>query len=693
MAREVIKRLLGRVKLRCTVQYYLSLVLILLFQNLGAQPGFSGIDEGLFLNCEDSPLSVVKGQVEFDSCPTEISRSLGFLYAGRLTQCRNQLAQIDSAIVAEHQVLTDFIWTVLHNKQGAPDSAYVHAKKALAFCEEHEFSSDLEVRLRVSHSESLMNLGVPDSALNQLHSALSSAAQNDCLLSLVYLQLARYYDKTGRQSGTDTTHEVDSCASLSEKYASRCSSVRLRRKILFNKAAYFQMNGNRDSAMMYYDQSQRVNLSIDDWNFSTRLWLNKGSHYKNWAKKYDDQTLADSLRYLGLQALDSADHYYGLTGSNSGLARSRLNRSFLARDLGRPEQRMQFLHESLKLAPASELKLKDDIYYSISSAYMDQGNIDSALVYYRNGYNNLYDLVGKTKAQAIARQRVLFETSQKEKVIAQQRATNLQTENDLLQTRQTLWIGGAIGLFFIGLFFIGFQVQRNKRKTAQIEAAAAEEKADRKVGDLMQKHRYDKLVATIQGEEKERDRLAKEVHDGVGGTISGIAMQLESEEVLSDEEKIKTLAASLRTAHDDLRNIAHNLSIPSIENNTLVELVTNLLNNVQASHDIKVSLVVFPSDKPLELESQLEIMLYRIAQEAINNVLKHAGASTLDIQITKHESAIQMIVEDDGSGFEGSTDGIGLRNMQERAEALNGKFKVDSRPERGTIITVEVPLS
>ena len=103
----------------------------------------------------------------------------------------------------------------------------------------------------------------------------------------------------------------------------------------------------------------------------------------------------------------------------------------------------------------------------------------------------------------------------------------------------------------------------------------------------------------------------------------------------------------------------------------------------------------------LRLEPKLEVGLYRIAQEALNNVTKHAVASEVNLQIIRHQDGIRLTVEDDGKGLpalprvlkSGQTDGMGLVGMRERTISFNGTFTIDSSPSKGTIVNVEIPLA
>lgn len=286
----------------------------------------------------------------------------------------------------------------------------------------------------------------------------------------------------------------------------------------------------------------------------------------------------------------------------------------------------------------------------------------------------------------------IYESERKDKVIAQQELTNFE-QREKARKMQLILVGvfGALAFSIITTILI-VRSNRIKRKADEERIKMQEREAEQQVTDLIQNHRFEKLTATIQGEEQERDRLAKEIHDGVGGTLSGIAMKLETSD---DKEEIKSLAERLRKTHDELRNISHNIAIPALEENTLVELTGNLLANVKSDHGLDVGYVYFPQDKPFALDQRLEIAAYRIIQELVNNVIKHAGAKKIELQLTRHDDGLLIAIEDDGQGFDPKSvkSGLGLKNIKERAAVYGGTVKIDSQRDRGTFISVEIPVS
>ena len=266
-------------------------------------------------------------------------------------------------------------------------------------------------------------------------------------------------------------------------------------------------------------------------------------------------------------------------------------------------------------------------------------------------------------------------------------ASELQLQEEKT-TRRTFALVGVVLVLGLAL---AIRHQRAKRRASQLELENQERRSEQEVQSLLEKHRYENLVAKIKGEETERDRLAKEIHDGVGGVLAGIALKLENAEMGGHAPK--GLASSLRKTNDDLRSISHNLALPELEDNTLVELTLQLLGNMKETYGYVVGFTLFPK-QAMKLDNTLEIQLYRVIQELTTNTVKHAEATEVEIGFTLHPDALILMVSDNGKGFDNSKTGagLGMRNVRERMAAFDGKVDIESALDKGCTATVHIPL-
>lgn len=216
--------------------------------------------------------------------------------------------------------------------------------------------------------------------------------------------------------------------------------------------------------------------------------------------------------------------------------------------------------------------------------------------------------------------------------------------------------------------------------------------------DLSERVASDALRRVVAGQELERKRLARELHDETGQALTSILLGLRSiEDAVGDQPEARESLHSLRelvveTLHD-VRRLAVELRPKALDDFGLVPALERLAETIseQTEIDVQVQAALGPNRLPAEVESAL----YRIVQEALTNVVKHAQARTVSVVLTRNADRIVAVVEDDGQGFDPSEardDGLGLLGMQERIALLQGRVTVESREQGGTMVAVEVPV-
>ena len=206
------------------------------------------------------------------------------------------------------------------------------------------------------------------------------------------------------------------------------------------------------------------------------------------------------------------------------------------------------------------------------------------------------------------------------------------------------------------------------------------------------------LNSMIEGQELERKRLSREIHDGIGPLLSTLKMNLNSIEgdVASVTKKTGSIFENayqlIDQVSDDLRSISHNLTPKVLIDFGLKEALEALKSKMNFSKNMK--LAVFFTDVPNRLGQVYELGLYRICQELINNTLKHARAKKSSLQLIHSHDMLRIIYEDDGVGFsfENVNRGLGLANIENRIKALGGELIVDSMPGKGMTATIEIPM-
>ncbi len=212
-------------------------------------------------------------------------------------------------------------------------------------------------------------------------------------------------------------------------------------------------------------------------------------------------------------------------------------------------------------------------------------------------------------------------------------------------------------------------------------------------------HAKEQMISKIlETEDRERKRIAKELHDSIGQNLTAASLNFNYVNKRMDQKnadirnKLELGISFLSEAIDESRNIAHNLMPQAIADFGYVLSIESLLENLNQTTDIEFTF--YDNLKNQRLPSDIELSLYRITQEAINNAIKHAQATEIVIQLMKHPDSLILSIEDNGSGFKTNQKikGFGLNGMKNRVSALSGILDIDTFPDKGTVITVEIPI-
>lgn len=248
----------------------------------------------------------------------------------------------------------------------------------------------------------------------------------------------------------------------------------------------------------------------------------------------------------------------------------------------------------------------------------------------------------------------------------------------------------------IGLLIFGYLLYRDFKKGQQI-SNQQQEIQQQKISELQKDKQLLTVDAMLRGQEEERSRMAKDLHDGLGGMLSGVKLSfvnLKEKLVLPAEYQVnfERSISQLDNTIGELRKIAHNLMPEVLVNFGLEEALKDFCRSMQVSSGIEIVYQQFGEDR--KLNSQAEINIYRIVQELVNNALKHSGAEQIIVQLTKSDRKTTITVEDNGRGFDtkimGVKKGAGLSNIKNRINYFNGVLDIVSDPGNGTSVSIEL---
>jgi signal transduction histidine kinase len=201
----------------------------------------------------------------------------------------------------------------------------------------------------------------------------------------------------------------------------------------------------------------------------------------------------------------------------------------------------------------------------------------------------------------------------------------------------------------------------------------------------------------IKASEDERRHVARELHDDIGQRLSLVSIQLGSFNHYlsangSENSDLKDSLRELDTLISDVHNLSHSLHSSKLEHLGLEAALKEMCQQIAQRHDLQIERL--SKNVPIDLRADVALCFYRVAQEALNNVVKHSCASRVLVVLDVHDASLRMKIKDFGTGFDTATApiGLGLATMEERLLTVEGKFSVVSKPGEGTTIIVEAPV-
>ena len=308
----------------------------------------------------------------------------------------------------------------------------------------------------------------------------------------------------------------------------------------------------------------------------------------------------------------------------------------------------------------------------LSQTYASLQQYDSAFFFYRI-YTGLKDsIVNNETKMKIAGIQGQYDVAKKDKEIARQ------------QQIRNILIGSFVFLLIVLLLLYNSYRLKQKNKYQQ--------ELNRQQNELFN--------AIVNTQDQERKRIAQDIHDSLGSVLSAAKLKLssleESKKILSPDqlEKYQASLDLLDEASTELRNISHNIMPATLSKLGLEAALQSLIDKIAVHSKMQINFTAHGFEG--RIEESTEMSIYRIILELLNNIVKHAAAEKVTIQIIKYPAYINLMIEDDGRGFDyhkafEEKKGIGLGNILSRVEYLNGTVEIDSAAGKGTTVIIEIP--
>lgn len=436
-------------------------------------------------------------------------------------------------------------------------------------------------------------------------------------------------------------------------------------------------HGQLDSAEKFFLLSTAIREKLNDltsivWNYN-----NLGGLYVMMGRN------KEAIVYLekALKQFEETGNYEGQTSIANNLGE-------LYMKLKDPKKALEYYSYSRKLYVLTQNPENlENLYNNLSVYYDIMGDLKTAFQYSDSLIVLKDSLYGQRLDKSMAEMQVKFDVEKKDLELAKNKAEIKAKEEQAFIKNIIIVsiIALSILLLIVGLLFFR---KKQVEQQAKLDAEIAHQKEIR-------------TKAILEAEEKERRRIAQDLHDGVGQLLSAAKLNLsnlDSKLSVQTEEQKLAMQNALSLVDDsvkEVRAVSHNMMPNTLIKLGLASAVREFITKLGNAPTLKVDLEIVGLDT--RLDNQVETVLYRVIQEIVNNIIKHAKASQISMQLIRHDTELSVMIEDNGVGFDTAKldnfEGIGLKGIQTRIEFLNGSVHFDSAIGRGTTVIIDVPLT
>lgn len=451
--------------------------------------------------------------------------------------------------------------------------------------------------------------------------------------------------------------------------------------ILGNLATVDYLDGALDSAQIRAEQSLAYDRELGrDWGVAHSLFtLGQIARAQNKTEAAEQYFLeAINIRERLGQPIELLETYQAYAD--------------LLVEMNRIGDAIPLIQESIGMAETTSfLKGQENGFRLLATAYAKSRNFNGAYQALQKQEVLKDSLFNLEKEKALQELDVQYEVQQKEQALINLAAEN-EWQKELVSRERSVRMAFTLSTMLFAILLAGAVVwYRQRLEKDRLLREQTEALQDARIRQLAEQEKVNTLNAMISGQEEERKRIASDLHDSLGSLLSSIKLYVRA--VLPDREKQKgELNDMLDYASEEVRRIAHHM-MPDVLQFGLGAAIADLTHHFNKQDGVQVAHQVM-GQEPDDFPDNKKVLLYRVAQEALQNAMRHGKPRQVLLQLSWMSENMQLTIEDDGIGFQPTENkgGLGLRSMQSRVEHLRGQMVIDSGPGEGTSIEVTVPL-
>ncbi|MBO9566052.1 MAG: hypothetical protein J7621_24975 [Niastella sp.] len=443
---------------------------------------------------------------------------------------------------------------------------------------------------------------------------------------------------------------------------------------------YIKLNKAADAGH-HLDTAVQINKKLNNVVMANLVHNNQGIYYE-----YINDLPAALIAYKAAYHLaDSLEQKLVQGNPANNIARIQYK-------LGKYKEAEQYAHIAIGIGNTTrQMTVLSDAYSLLTSVAKTKGDYKKALEFATLNKKYADSSTNSATQKVTLSLESKYQHQKKEKEIAELKADSAEKELLIVKRNRVLMIGGLSAAIL--LLSIGWLYRNSKQK--QTIAEKEQHLQQEQIKFLERQQQVVSLQSMLNGQETERTRIAKDLHDGLGGLFSTVKMNfsvLQHEHPALKESPLFQKSYELvDTASGELRRVAHNMMPEVLMKLGLIQAVQDMCASISSGKLLRVTLQAYGMDKRLNASG--EIMLYRILQELLNNIIKHAQATEAIIQFNKNGNRLTVTVEDNGKGF--NTQDIdtarhsGMESVKNRVHYLNGNINIDSQKGVGTTVLME----
>ncbi|HOZ85555.1 MAG TPA: tetratricopeptide repeat protein [Niabella sp.] len=480
-------------------------------------------------------------------------------------------------------------------------------------------------------------------------------------LGLTFIELAKLYRKTKMLDAAERTYNRAFTIFTGLKDTINMSTV-------YNESGVvFEYRKDYNKAIHLYQQAYHLKQALKDtvgMAYSSGF-IAGGKLLQNKLKE------AEEFALHSLRLFQSVKDTFAIALAYTNLAE-------ISTKAGQTQKSKYYLsHSSAFATPIQYLDLLANNFLQLSQIYKQEGRQDSALISFEKYVSVKDSLYNSNMQKTVLELNTKYETAQKDKELSEKKAS--------LRMRNLQLLSSLVALLLIGLlFFSMYRTSTLKHKNA-IQKTVIEQQ------DIAAK-------AIINAEESERVRMSATLHDGLGQLLSAAKMNVQAieQELLGKEDAVNSYNRVMGLLDDsikEMRSVSHQMMPGVMVRSGLGNALKELIEKID-TRALEINLSIEGLDE--QYDQDIQIVLYRIFQECIHNVIKHARATKLYISLMQSADSIDVTIEDNGVGFDmnqaAQKSGIGLQNIRTRVNFLKGELDISTANGKGTFIALHIPL-